>query len=107
MRKEPTIYKPYDLVLLRSKTPATGESRKLEMKYKGPYEVVKALGNDRYFIQDIEGEQQSGRLFKGIFAVDRFKKVPTEKDNTSGYNLRPRNGINFDEDVDDAEMAEL
>ena len=97
-RKEAVVYEPNDIVLLKRKIPATGESKKLEQKNQGPYEVVKALGNDRYLIQDIEGEQQSGRIFKGIIPVDRLKKVPTDKDVKSNA----KNVIdNFgDEDVD-------
>jgi hypothetical protein len=37
---------------------------------------VKFIGNDRYVIQDIEGEQQSNRLYKGIIAIDRLKLLP-------------------------------
>jgi len=38
----PSIYSTGNLVS------ATGESRKLEPRYRGPYIVVKVLGNDRY-----------------------------------------------------------
>jgi hypothetical protein len=57
------------------------ESRKLVPKYlgPGPYQIVKFIGNDRYMIQDIEGEQQSNRLCKGIIAVDRLKLLPVKK----------------------------
>ena len=67
---------PGQLVLVRYETPATGESRKLTEKYRGPYEVVKDIANDRYLIQDIEGEKKSQRFYKGIIAIDRLKKVP-------------------------------
>jgi hypothetical protein len=30
-------------------------------------------------IQDIEGEQQSNRLYKGIIAIDRLKLLPVKK----------------------------
>lgn len=75
-RKSAPVYQSKDLVLVRSEAPSTGESRKLVPKYKGPYEVVKVLDNDRYLVQDIEGEQQSGRFYKAIVAVDRLKLVP-------------------------------
>ncbi|KAJ8914430.1 hypothetical protein NQ315_017526 [Exocentrus adspersus] len=78
-RKEAPKYQPHDLVLVRSEAPSTGDSRKLVPKYKGPYEVVKVLDNDRYLIQDIEGEQQSARFYKGIVAVDRLKLVPKDQ----------------------------
>ena len=77
-RKAPYVYKPGDLVLVLSDPPATGESRKITKKKKGPYEVRKALGNDRYLIEDIEGEQQSQKPFKGIIAVDRLELIPKQ-----------------------------
>ncbi|KAJ8947333.1 hypothetical protein NQ314_008637 [Rhamnusium bicolor] len=82
-RKQAYHFKEGDLVLVRSEAPSTGTSRKLSPKYRGPYEVVKCVGNDRYLIQDIEGEQQSARLYKGIVAVDRLKPVKYESANKS------------------------
>lgn len=76
-RREAPEYKSDDLVMIRSEAPATGKSRKLEPKYRGPYEIVKSLGRDRYLVQDIEGEQQSARIYKGIIAADRLKLIST------------------------------
>jgi len=67
-KREAPEFKEVDLVMIRSE--ATGRSRKLEPKYRGPYKIVKALSKDRYLIQDIEGEQQTSRLYKGIIAAD-------------------------------------
>lgn len=78
-RKPAEKLKEGQLVLIRSEAPATGESRKLHEKYRGPYEVVKEIGNDRYLIQDIEGEKQSQRFYKGIIAIDRLEVIPGEK----------------------------
>lgn len=75
-RKYAEKLEPGQLVLVRYEAPATGESRKLTEKYRGPYEVIKEIGNDRYLIQDIEGEKQSQRVYKGIIAIDRLKKIP-------------------------------
>lgn len=61
--------------MIRSEAPATGRSRKLETKYRGPYEIAKILGRDRYLVQDIEGERQSSCIYKGIIAADRLKIV--------------------------------
>lgn len=74
-RKAPRIYKQGDIVLVLSAKPATGESRKLMPRYKAPYEIVKPLGRDRYLVQDIEGEKQSGRFYKAFVAVDKLKFV--------------------------------
>jgi hypothetical protein len=49
-RRKALVLKEGDLVLVRAEIPATGESRKLYPKFKGPYEVVKPVGNDRYLI---------------------------------------------------------
>ncbi|KYB25917.1 hypothetical protein TcasGA2_TC034104 [Tribolium castaneum] len=59
-RRQARVFKQGDLVLVRAEVPSTGQSRKLSPKYRGPYEIVKFIGNDRYLVQDIEGEQQTG-----------------------------------------------
>lgn len=74
-RKRAKNYEPGELVMVKSDTPSTGQSRKLEPKYKGPYEIVKTLDKDRYLVQDIEDEQQSSRFYKAIVAVDRLKPI--------------------------------
>ncbi|XP_037728100.1 uncharacterized protein LOC119559042 isoform X4 [Drosophila subpulchrella] len=50
-----------NLVVVENEPAATGESRKLEPRYLGPYIVVKVLGNDRYVIEDIPGIQITSR----------------------------------------------
>lgn len=72
-RKEAPERKDGELVVIRSEAPATGRSRKLEPKYRGPYEIAKTLEKDRYVVRDIEGEQQSARKYEEIAAVDRVK----------------------------------
>lgn len=59
--KTPEKFKSEDLVLVRWDSPSTGNSRKLEPKYKGPYVVSKVLRYDRYVVTDILGEQVSGK----------------------------------------------
>jgi transposase InsO family protein len=71
--RNPTVYQEDDLVLLRYDSPATGESRKLERKYRGPYLVSKVIGNDRYLVVDVPGSQQTQKPFKSIYASDRMK----------------------------------
>lgn len=51
--RAPTQYAENDLVLVERVAPATGDSRKLEPKYRGPYVVKKVLDCDRYVIADI------------------------------------------------------
>lgn len=60
--KVPEKFQKGDLVLVRWEAPATGQSRKLEPKYKGPYQVTRELRFDRYVVSDIEGEQKKKTL---------------------------------------------
>jgi hypothetical protein len=43
----PTKYQKEDLVLVKWEAPAAGQSRKLEPKYKGPYQISYELRFDR------------------------------------------------------------
>ncbi|XP_073814330.1 uncharacterized protein [Musca autumnalis] len=70
----PTMYAEGDLVLIQNEPPATGESRKLEPKYKGPYIIARVLGNDRYLIEDIPGINITNRKFCSVFSSDKMKK---------------------------------
>lgn len=69
-----------DIVWVRAEVPATGQNRKLSPKYRGPYEIVKYIGNDRYLLQEIEGEKRSNRIYKSVISVDRLK---LEKENVN------------------------
>ena len=77
-RKKPHLYQEGDLVLVEQKQPATGGSRKLDKRAREPYEIKNVIGNDRYVVEDIEGEQQSHRPCKGIVAVDRLIEIPKQ-----------------------------
>lgn len=79
-RKQAKVYQVGDIVLVRADPPATGESRKLAPKYRGPYEISKVLGSERYVVQGIEGERQSQKRYCGILAADPLKYVSTAKD---------------------------
>lgn len=68
-------YKIGDLVLVRMQLSSTGESRKLQTKYKGPYIIVKVLDKERYIVEDIEEERQGGKPYKNILASNRLKLV--------------------------------
>uniref|UniRef100_A0A1B0D841 Integrase catalytic domain-containing protein n=1 Tax=Phlebotomus papatasi TaxID=29031 RepID=A0A1B0D841_PHLPP len=63
-RKEPPKYKEKDLVLIRFDPPATGSSRKLLQRYRGPYEVKKILSADRYLVGDTEVTQMTQKPFE-------------------------------------------
>lgn len=97
----PVIYKEGDLILIRNEPQATGESRKLEPKYKGPYQVSRVLGNDRYLIEDVPGLQISSRKFCSVFSSDKMKKWC---DGCPELEIEDDNEV---EDDLDAGMAEL
>lgn len=71
--KTPHQYQEGDLVLIESAMPSTGESRKLDAKYKGPYVIRKVLRFDRYVIEDIEGAQRNQRKFSTVASSDKLK----------------------------------
>jgi transposase InsO family protein len=67
-------YEVGDIVLVESENSATGSSRKLMPKYKGPYIVTRVMGNDRYEIQDVPGAPRKQMAAKTIYAADRMKR---------------------------------
>jgi len=71
--KKPTIYKEGDRVLIRDTRPTPGTSSKLKPNYKGPYEVRKCLGNNRYVVTDIPGYNLSTKPLDTILSSDRLK----------------------------------
>ncbi|KAL0281608.1 UNVERIFIED_CONTAM: hypothetical protein PYX00_002543 [Menopon gallinae] len=71
--KKPTRYKEGDCVLVKKEYPATGESRKLLPKYKGPYMIRRCLPHDRYVLVSSPGEDGKARRRHFIFATDRLK----------------------------------
>ncbi|RLU18847.1 hypothetical protein DMN91_009205 [Ooceraea biroi] len=54
-RKKPSQYNVGDYVLIRDMRSKIGESSKLKPKYRGPYQITKCLGNNRYVVRDIPG----------------------------------------------------
>ena len=71
--KAPQTYAEGDLVLIKAEHPATGQSRKLLTRYKGPYKINKVLGNDRYQINDTDTTQVTRKPFSSVFAADKIK----------------------------------
>nr|GEX63003.1 reverse transcriptase domain-containing protein [Tanacetum cinerariifolium] len=51
-----TSFKPGDLVYRSNEASHAKESRKLSPKWQGPYEVMKALGNEAYKLRDGNGK---------------------------------------------------
>ncbi|XP_071052109.1 uncharacterized protein [Onthophagus taurus] len=69
----PRQYKEGDIVLIKREPIATGESRKLQPLFKGPYVIVETLGQDQYVLSDIEGAERTQRPFKSVYSADRMK----------------------------------
>lgn len=70
---KPTEYKQGDLVVIDCVPQATGESHKLDPKYKGPYIVSKILGNDRYLIEDLPDLSLKQRRYCNVMSTDHMK----------------------------------
>lgn len=70
-RRDATKYKDGDLVLVQiTSDPATGSSKKLHPKFKGPFRVRKVLINDRYEVEDL---REGCRKSRTVAAADRMK----------------------------------
>lgn len=72
-RKESTVYKENDYVMITNVDVSVGHNKKLIPKYRGPYVVRKVLDNDRYVVGDIENFQVTQRPFESIVGPDRMK----------------------------------
>lgn len=71
--KTPTEYKVDDLVVISNDLQSTGDSRKLDARYRGPYVVSKVLGKDRYLIEDVNGMQRKQKKFCSVYSADKMK----------------------------------
>lgn len=67
------LYKLGDIVLIKNTVTEAGVNQKLLPKFKGPYIVTKVLPNERYEVQDIEGQKLSNKSFKGVYASFNMK----------------------------------
>lgn len=62
-----------DLVSVKRETPSDGKSKKLTVKFQGPYRVFKVLPNDRYLVKDTPLSRKKGRNYENIVAIDKLK----------------------------------
>uniref|UniRef100_A0A1B0DGV6 Reverse transcriptase RNase H-like domain-containing protein n=1 Tax=Phlebotomus papatasi TaxID=29031 RepID=A0A1B0DGV6_PHLPP len=74
--KSPRKYQEGDIVLIRAEPPATGQSRKLLPRFKGPYMVSKVLEGDRYEVRDTDSTQITQIPYVSVQAADRMKLWP-------------------------------
>lgn len=70
----PLQYQIGDFVVVRSHNVASGSSRKLIPKYRGPYRINRVFPNDRYEIVDIENCQLTRLPYRGVFESANIKK---------------------------------
>jgi len=62
-----------DLVMIKNIDTTTGYSKKHIPKFKGPYKIKKALGNDRYVLTDVEGFQVTQIPFNSVYESKNMK----------------------------------
>lgn len=73
-RKDAPVYSVGDLVVLKIPSYSNeGQSRKLMPLYKGPFQVVKVLGHDRYQVADMSGAERSAKRYNGTACVENMK----------------------------------
>lgn len=71
-RRNATKYNAGELVLVQiTSDSATGSSRKLHPKFKGPFRIRKVLINDRYEVEDL---REGSRRSRTVVAADRIKR---------------------------------
>lgn len=67
-------YEDGDLVCVKRNVPSDGKSKKLAVKFQGPYRISKVLPNDRFLIEDTPLTRKIGsRRYESIVAIDKLK----------------------------------
>lgn len=73
-RKDAPNYNVGDLVVLKIPSHSNdGQSTKLMPLYKGPFQVTKILGHDRYQVTDMRGSERSSKRYDGTACVENMK----------------------------------
>lgn len=72
-RKPAHIYKVGDFVMIRNIETTRGTSYKIIPKFKGPYEVMRVLRNDRYVIRDISNHQMTQKPYEGTWETANMR----------------------------------
>lgn len=73
LHKKPTKYQLNQLVMVKKLSSKPGESKKLSVKWKGPYQVLKILNKNRFVITDTPGFNKSNKSFNKILSSDKLK----------------------------------
>lgn len=71
--KKPSIYNIGDFVLIRNDRNKPGVNTKLKANYKGPYQIDKILGCNRYVVKDIPGFNITQKPLNTILSSDKLK----------------------------------
>ena len=71
--KEPHKYQIGNYVMVKNFDTTIGVSKKLIPRYKGPYEVVTVLRNDRYVLKDIENFRVTQKAYLGTWEACNMK----------------------------------
>ncbi|XP_063920594.1 uncharacterized protein LOC135135466 [Zophobas morio] len=71
--RPPKPYNVGDYVMIKNIDVTPGINKKLLPRYRGPYEIKKSLGNDRYWITDVEGFQVTQIPFEGVCCSENMK----------------------------------
>lgn len=67
-------YESGDLVCVKREVPSDGKSKKLAVKFQGPYRISKVLPNDRFLIEDTPLTRKTGsRRYESVVAGDKIK----------------------------------
>jgi hypothetical protein len=75
-RKVATQYCVGDQVLVEQQHRATGSSKKLKEKFRGPLVVTEVLPHDRYRVKSLDGAR-GNRVYSSVVAADRMKHWTT------------------------------
>jgi len=77
--RTPKIHKEGDLVMIRNFDSTPGINKKLIPQFRGPYEISKVLGNDRYVLTDPSGCQNTQRPYVGTWDVSNMRPWVPDK----------------------------
>lgn len=71
--QRPTVYNEGQLVVIDYIPSATGDTHKLDPKFRGPYLVTKQLAHDRYVVEDLPDAPRTQRHYCNIVSSDHMK----------------------------------